>query len=126
MDNNVLIQIGLNVSALLIPALVGWIIALVNKRLGIEGMKKVQKELEAKRDLSVIAVQFVEQAYKDLHGQDKYDKAAEWLSAQAAARGLQVTSGEIQGLIESTLRLLKDQFTYQWTTTTGGGASEGN
>jgi hypothetical protein len=50
----------------------------------------------------------------DIKGQEKFDKAADWLALQARERGLQVTSEEIQGLIEAAIRMAKDEFGEQW------------
>jgi len=61
-----------------------------------------------------LAVKFVEQAYKELKGIEKYQVAATWLAAQAAERGINITADEIQGLIEAALRAFKDQFGEEW------------
>jgi hypothetical protein len=64
--------------------------------------------------MAVLAVRFVEQVYVDLHGQEKYEKAAEWLSTRLLSKGLDVSAGEIKGLIEAALRELKDSFGEEW------------
>ncbi|NLZ52784.1 MAG: hypothetical protein GX892_06510 [Thermoanaerobacteraceae bacterium] len=66
------------------------------------------------RCLIFYAYRFVEQVYKDLHGPDKYQKAAEWLAARAQEHGLKLTADEIKGLIEAALRQLKDAFGNEW------------
>ncbi len=99
---------------LLATAAAALLIAWLKKRLGVEGVNKVKAELEAKQELATLAVRFVEQVYKDLHGPDKYQKAAEWLAARARERGLEITSGEITGLIEAALRSFKDEFGEDW------------
>lgn len=68
--------------AILIPILAGLAVEYLRRRLGTEKMKRVQEELNAKQDLALIAIRFAEQVYKDLHGEEKYQKAAEWLAAQ--------------------------------------------
>lgn len=83
-------------------------------RLSVEGLRRIQTELETKRELAELAVRFVEQVYRDLHGEEKFQKAAEWLAERARERGLQITADEIRGLIEATLRALKDQFGEEW------------
>jgi len=100
--------------AILIYILVVLIIEYLRRRLGTEKLKKIQEELAAKQQLAVLAVRFVEQVYKDLHGPDKYQKAAEWLAARAQEHGLRLTADEIKGLIEAALRQLKDTFGNEW------------
>ena len=99
---------------LLATAAAALLIAWLKKRLGVEGVNKVKAELEAKQELATLAVRFVEQVYKDLHGPDKYQKAAEWLAARAQEHGLKLTADEIKGLIEAALRELKDAFGNEW------------
>ncbi len=99
---------------ILATAAAGMLVAWLQKKLGVEGMKKVQAELTAKQELAYLAVQFVEQAYKDFDGARKYAQAAEWLANQASERGLKVSAEEMKGLIEATLRTLKDEFGKQW------------
>ncbi|WP_222927706.1 phage holin [Biomaibacter acetigenes] len=77
-------------------------------------MRKIQEELTAKQELALLAVRFVEQVYKDLHGEEKYQKAAEWLVEQAAKIGLNLTAEEVKGLIEAALREMKDVFGEEW------------
>ena len=98
-------------------AAAGMLVAWLQKKLGVEGMKRVQAELTAKQELAYLAVQFVEQVYKDFDGARKYDRAAEWLATQARARGLQVTPEETKGMIEATIRAMKDEFGDRWVAT---------
>lgn len=89
-------------------------VAWLKKRLGVEGMQKIKTELAAKQELAALAVAFAEQAYKDMRGDEKYQKAAEWLTDRAEELGIKLTSDEIKGLIEATLRAFKDEFGEQW------------
>jgi LL-H family phage holin len=109
-----LLQLAYDLLAILIPLLAGFIIEFIRRRLGVEKMKQIQEELAAKQELATLAVRFVEQVYKDLHGPDKYQKAAEWLAARAGELGIKVTPDEIKGLIEAALRELKDAFGEEW------------
>ena len=56
----------------------------------------------------------MEQVYRDLHGPEKYEKAAEWLAARARKLGLELTPEEVKGLIEAALREIKDTFGEEW------------
>jgi len=89
-------------------------VELIRQRIGVEKMKQADIALNAKQELAMLAVKFVEQAYKDLHGQDKYGKAAEWLADRAKEYGLRITPDEVKGLIEGALRTFKDAFGEEW------------
>jgi hypothetical protein len=103
-----------NALGILIPALCLITIELIRRQLGLENIRKIQEELNTKMDLASLAIKFVEQAYKDLHGQDKYDQAANWLAARAGEKGIKVTADEVKGLIEAAVRMAKDEFGEQW------------
>lgn len=109
-----LLEIAYDLVAVLIPILVAMMIEFLRKQLGIGKVRKIQQVLETKETLALLAVRFVEQTYSDLHGQDKYNKAAIWLSARAQENGLTLSDSEIKGLIEAALRKLKDEFAEQW------------
>ncbi len=99
---------------LLVTVLAGFMVAWLKKRLGVEGMKKIETELALKQELAFLAVRFVEQAFKDLKGEEKYTQAAKWLSERAGEIGLNITTREIKGLIEAALRTFKDEFGEEW------------
>jgi len=99
---------------LLASAAAAYAVAWLRKRLGIEGLKKIEVELATKQELAALAVRFVEQVYRDLRGEEKYQKAAEWLAARAGELGLKITPEEIKGLIEAALRTFKDEFGEEW------------
>jgi len=119
MNEDLLLKIAYDVLAILVPALMALAVELIRRKLGVEKMQQVQKELQTKQDLALLAVKFVEQTYKDLHGQDKYDKAAEWLSGRTKEYGLRITPDEVKGLIESILRMIKDKFGEEWANAVG-------
>jgi LL-H family phage holin len=108
------VKIAMDVLAVLIPALVGLSMEYLRRRLGTEKMRKIQEELLAKKELALLAIKMVEQIYIDIKGQEKYDKAAEWLSQRCKDYGIAVTSDEIQGLIEAAIRTLKDELGDDW------------
>lgn len=98
----------------LIPILVAMVAEYVRRRLGTERLQRIKEELATKQVLALAAVRFVEQVYKDLHGEEKYQKALEWLSTQLAQYGLKATPDELRGLIEAVLRALKDELGEDW------------
>jgi len=112
--HDLLIRVLYDVLILLATVAAGYTVAWFRKRLGVEGMKRIEAELATKQELAALAVRFVEQVYRDLQGEQKYQKAAEWLAARAAELGLVVTADEIKGLIEAALRAFKDKFGEEW------------
>lgn len=109
-----LINISYQTLSILIPALCIVAIELLRRKLGLEKLKRVQAELDTKKELATLAVKYVEQAYSDLHGPEKYKQAANWLADRSLERGISITMDEIQGLIESAIRMAKDEFGEHW------------
>ena len=56
------------------------------------------------------AVQFVEQVYKDLHGEDKLNTALEAASDMLAEKGITVSELEMRVLLESAVAEFNDAF----------------
>lgn len=113
-----IISLCYDLLAVLVPVLAGFLVELLRRKLGTEKMRKIQEELNAKQELALLAVRFVEQVYTEIHGEEKYQKAAEWLVEQATKVGLKLTTGEVKGLIEAALRELKDAFGEEWANAT--------
>lgn len=97
-------------STLLATLAVAWL----QKRIGIERLKKIENELKMKQELASMAVKFVEQVYRDLKGEEKYNKAAEWMVKRLQEMRIKITDDEIKGFIEAALRNFKDTFGEQW------------
>lgn len=108
-----LYDVVLALAALLAAYAVAWL----RRKIGVEAMRRIEAELTTKQELAALAVRFTEQVYRDLRGEEKYNKAAEWLAARAAELGLNVTPDEIKGLIEAALRAFKDEFGEEWAKT---------
>ena len=103
-----------NILIILVTLAAGFIVAYIRKRIGIEGLQKIEAELALKQELAALAVRFVEQAFRDLKGEEKYNRAAEWLAERAGEIGMTITAVEIKGLIEAALRAFKDEFGEEW------------
>ena len=103
-----------DIIAVLVPILMAYLVAWIQKRLGSEKVQKIIYELETKKELARIAVMFVQQAYKDLGGPAKYEKAAEWLSDMSDYMGLDLTPEEVKALIEAALKELKAELGQAW------------
>lgn len=104
-----------NLLLLIITLAAAYLVAFLKKKIGIERLKQIEAELQTKQELADIAVRFVEQVYRDvLHGEEKFNKAVEWLTKQFKKLGLEFTEEEIKGLIEAALRGFKDVFGEEW------------
>jgi LL-H family phage holin len=117
--HDLLMNLTYDIIYILAAVIAVFVIGVLERKLGTEKMKQIESELAAKQELAILAVRFVEQAYKDLHGQAKYNHAAAWLSGRAMEVGLTISDQEIKGLIEAALRSLKDEFGEEWAKTTG-------
>jgi LL-H family phage holin len=108
-----------DILAILITIAVAMLIGWLKKKLGVEGLKKVQEELAAKQELALLAVKAVEQLWGGvLHGDEKVEKATEIISEQATKIGLNISSEEIRTLIEWAVRTMKDEFGEEWANAT--------
>lgn len=112
--HDAILRVLYDIIAVLVPILVAYLVAWIEKRLGSEKVQKIIYELETKKELARIAVMFVQQAYKDLGGPEKYEKAAEWLSDMSEYMGLDLTPDEVKALIEAALKELKAELGEAW------------
>ena len=65
---------------------------------------------DTKRTMARIVVQFVEQAYKDLHGKDKLAAALTALSGMLAEKKIYATEAEMTVLIEAAVAEFNEVF----------------
>ena len=86
-------------------ALAYMIIAGVFAYLGTQAKALADKYLndKTKREVAKTVVQAVEQVYKDLHGEEKLNKALESASEMLAEKGIMVTDLEMRMLIEAAV-----------------------
>lgn len=104
-----------DILALLIPVLVAALVELVRRKIKAEQLQYIALQMEQKKALAILAVKFVEQTYRGLHGEEKYNEAAKWLSERSAEYGIKISDVEIKGLIEAALREIKDHFGEHWS-----------
>lgn len=88
---------GLQLMYAVITAIAGYI-GIVAKNLITKYINDKTKETVAKT-----AVKFVEQVYKDLHGEDKLNAALSAASEMLAEKGITVTDLELRVLIEAAV-----------------------
>ena len=65
---------------------------------------------KTKQAVAKTSVQFVEQVYKDLHGEEKLTEALEAASQMLAEKGISVTELELRALIEAAVAEFNDAF----------------
>ena len=65
---------------------------------------------KTKKDVVRTCVQAVEQLYKDLHGEDKYNEVVESASEMLALKGITISELEIKMLIEAAVAEFNDAF----------------
>ena len=88
---------GMQILYTILTAIAGW--------LGIVIKNLVQKYIndKTKKDVAKNAVKFVEQVYKDLHGDEKLNEALTAASAMLAEKGITITDLELRVLIEAAV-----------------------
>lgn len=93
-------------------ALVYTVVCGVFAYLGIQVKALADKYLndKTKRDVAKTVVQAVQQVYKDLHGEEKLNKALESASEMLAEKGITVTELEMRMLIEAAVSEFNNAF----------------
>ena len=88
---------GMEIIYALIMAIIGWI-AVVAKNLATKYINDNTKKAVAKS-----VVQAVEQIYKDIHGEDKLNKAIEYMAEMLTEKGITTTELEVRVLLEDAV-----------------------
>lgn len=97
-------EYGLELLYAIVTAIAGYI-GIVIKNLATKYLNDKTKQSVAK-----IAVQYVEQVYKDLHGEDKLNAALIAASEMLAEKGVFVTELELRVLIEAAVAEFNEAF----------------
>ena len=97
-------QYGMQILYTLLTAFFGYI--------GILVKNLVKKHLDdkTKQDVAKTVVKYIEQVYKDIHGEDKLNKALASASAMLAEKGITVTELEMRVLIEAAVAEFNNAF----------------
>ena len=103
-------QYGTEILYAIITAIAGYI-GIVLKNLCTKYINDKTKQSVAKT-----AVQFVEQVYKDLHGEEKLDAALTAASDMLAEKGINVSELEMRVLIEAAVAEFNNAFSKKETT----------
>lgn len=72
--------------------------------------KGVVETIVAKEELAMIAVGFVEQAYRNIGGAEKFEAAVGWMGDRLTENGIKAGPDEIGGLIEEAVRRMKQEW----------------
>lgn len=108
------VQLMFDVLKIVLPVLGVMLVRYLFSKVGIDKQDKIKSMIENKKDLAIIAVRFVEQVYKDIDGEEKFHQAFQWVADAFEKYGYSVDANEIEGLIEATLKQMKDEFADQW------------
>ena len=90
-------QYGMDILYTVVMAIAGWV-GIVIKNLATKYIND-----KTKRDVAKTVVQFVEQVYKDLHGEDKLNAAITAASDMFAEKGIYVSELEMRVLLEAAV-----------------------
>lgn len=92
----------MSVLTTVVTGVVGW--------LGIQIKKLIEKgqNEKEKRAAAETCVRAVEQLYKDLHGEEKYNKCVEQLTEMLNEKGIVITELEIRMLIEAAVQKMNE------------------
>ena len=110
--NEFLSTYGMKILGTILTALAGY--------LGVVIKNLCQKYLndKTKQDVAKTCVKAVEQIYKDLHGEEKFNKALECISDMLTEKGIAVSETEMKMLIESAVAEFNEVFSKGAPTTT--------
>lgn len=113
-DYSVYAKIIAYILSILVPALVGVLVAYFNKKYGIEKINEFQAKLAAYEEIGKLACRMAEEKYNELGGPVKLEKAIELASAELVKMGVKMTPEEIDALIHASLRKLRDELGDAW------------
>lgn len=87
-----------------VTAIMGW--------LGVKAKQFVERRMndQTKREVAKVCVGAIEQAYKNMHGEDKFDKAVESCSKLLSEKGISISNDEMTMLIESAVSEFNNAF----------------
>jgi hypothetical protein len=97
-------QYGMQILYTVVMAIAGYL-GIVVKNLATKYIND-----KTKKDVAKSAVQFVEQVYKDLHGEDKLNEALQAASEMLLEKNITVTSLELRVLIEAAVAEFNNAF----------------
>lgn len=104
MFNEFISAYGPSILYAIITAIAGYIGVVV------KNLYKKYIDDKTKKDVASTVVQAIEQIYKDLHGEEKLNKALENASEMLVIKGIEVSELELRMLIEAAVASFNDAF----------------
>lgn len=98
---------GMQILYVIITAIFGYL-GIVTKRLYKKNIE--ESDDNVKQNIVKTCVEAVEQMYKDLHGDEKLQKALEAISEILASKNITITDTELRMLIEAAVGEFNDVF----------------
>lgn len=94
--------------------------------IGYQVKKLYKKFVDTEEKASVVAstVQYVEQVYKDIHGEEKLEKAMQRASELLAEKGITITNDELETLIESAVNGFNNGYRFEKSGVTANSEGE--
>lgn len=112
-----MVEILDQVIAILLPAiatlLAGWLAVVGNK---VKTLYTEKVNTQIKKDVVEATVTYVQQVYKALDGEKKFEKAIERASVILTEKGIPISEAELTMLIEAAVYGLKQGWLYDPTT----------
>ena len=95
--------------------LAGAVLMCVAGVVGYQIKKAYNKYVDTNEKIAVVnsTVQYVEQVFTDLHGQDKLQKAIDRASELLTQKGITVSSDELETLIESAVNGFNNGYRFE-------------
>lgn len=90
----------LSTTSTIVVAIVGWVAFQTRKFIAAH---TTATELRALNDIAAVAVTYVEQKFNELDGPAKFARAKQLADSLIAAKGLKVTTEQLQAIIESAV-----------------------
>ena len=92
----------------IMPAVLNLVSTIVICALGVVGYKAKQVyqkyvDTQIEKDVVNTTVNYVEQVYKDIHGEEKLQKAISLVTQTLISKGITINEGQIEQLIESAV-----------------------
>ena len=100
----------------LISLAVAGFIPLLIRLIGVAKAQKINHNLAATQGFAENVVLAIQQQLEGADTQEKYNKAEEWLSGILTAHKIPFTAEELNVLIESSIKTLKNDFADKWKT----------
>ena len=101
--NSMLGIVGTTLGVILSSALV----YLIKKISDNQTLNSKTKGLAIKKELSLLAVKFIEQKFEGLTNEEKFKQASVWLSERLLEMGIKPSKKELEGLIEAAVKSFK-------------------